>query len=87
MVPTILTMSDVPAYDALRRGHTVLAPDPFEGVDEQTRPWVVVNNEDHPFDGEQYVVMALTFGMLLALTSTLLFAIAEDRFSPSPEPA
>lgn len=53
-------MSDGPAFDALRRGHTVLAPDPFKGEGERTRPWVVVNNEDHPFDGEQYVVMALT---------------------------
>jgi putative membrane protein len=35
----------------------------------------------------EYVAMALTFGTLLALASTLLFAIAEDRFSRTPEPA
>lgn len=53
-------MSDAPQFDALRRGHTVLASDPFNNGDDRTRPWVVVNNERHPFDGEQYVVMALT---------------------------
>lgn len=52
--------SDVPAFDALERGHVVLAPDPFKSDDDATRPWVVVNNEHHPFDGEQYLVMALT---------------------------
>lgn len=52
-------MSEVPEFDALRRGHTVLAADPFAQGEDRTRPWVV-NNEDHPFDGEQYVVMALT---------------------------
>jgi putative membrane protein len=40
-----------------------------------------------PGRGLGYVVMALTFGTLLALTSTLLFALAEDRFSGGPEPA
>jgi len=40
-----------------------------------------------PGRGLGYVVMALTFGTLLALTSTLLFAVAEDRFSRGPEPA
>lgn len=49
-----------PAFDDLKRGHVVLAPDPFTSDDDATRPWVVVNNERHPFDAEQYVVMALT---------------------------
>lgn len=53
-------MSDVPAFDDLERGHVVLAPDPFKDADEATRPWVVVNNERHPFDKRQYVVMGLT---------------------------
>jgi putative membrane protein len=35
----------------------------------------------------EYVAMALTIGTLLALASTLAFAIAEDRLSRTPEPA
>jgi uncharacterized NAD(P)/FAD-binding protein YdhS len=38
----------------------VLAPDPFKLDSDTTRPWVVINNEEHPFDKEQYVVMGLT---------------------------
>lgn len=38
----------------------MLAPDPFKPDDDATRPWVVVNNQDHPFDKQQYVVMGLT---------------------------
>ena len=49
-----------PLFDELERGHVVLAPDPFKKSDDATRPWVVVNNEMHPFDGEQYIVMGLT---------------------------
>ena len=57
-----------PSFDALRRGHVVLAPDPFTSPvppdpftsHETTRPWAVCNNEHHPFDGRQYVVMGLT---------------------------
>ena len=51
---------DEPAFDALERGHVVLAPDPFKPDDDATRPWVVANNEHHPFDSQQYVAMALT---------------------------
>lgn len=46
--------------DDLERGHVVLAPDPFKPEDDATRPWVVVNNEQHPFDKRQYVAMGLT---------------------------
>lgn len=53
-------MTDIPSFDALKRGHVVLVPDPFKADDEATRPWVVVNTEDHPFDRDQYVVMGLT---------------------------
>lgn len=49
-----------PPFDDLARGHVVLAPDPFKPDDDATRPWVVVNNEAHPFDKRQYVVMGLT---------------------------
>lgn len=50
----------VPAFDALERGQVVLAPGPFKDRVDATRPWVVVNNEHHPFDADQYVVMGLT---------------------------
>lgn len=53
-------MNDVPAFDELRRGHVVLAPDPFNADDDATRPWVVINTREHPFDQQQYVVMGLT---------------------------
>lgn len=52
-------MTAVPAFDDLERGHVILAPDPFAPNDDDTRPWVVVNNERHPFDKRQYVVMGL----------------------------
>lgn len=51
---------DAPPFDDLERGHVVLAPDPFESDEDATRPWVVVNNERHPFDSHQYVVMGMT---------------------------
>ena len=53
-------MSDHPPFDGLERGHTVLASDPFKPDGDATRPWVIVNNDRHPFDQEQYIVMALT---------------------------
>jgi mRNA-degrading endonuclease toxin of MazEF toxin-antitoxin module len=49
-----------PPFDELERGHTILASDPFKPDGDAARPWVVINNERHPFDREQYVVMALT---------------------------
>ncbi len=49
-----------PPFDDLARGHVVLAPDPFKPDNDTTRPRVVVNNERHPFDKQQYVVMGLT---------------------------
>ena len=49
-----------PAFADLARGHVVLAPDPFKTDDDATRPWVIVNSERHPFDGEQYVAMGMT---------------------------
>lgn len=49
-----------PPFDDLERGHVVLAPDPFEPDDDATRPWVVANDERHPFDKQQYVVMGMT---------------------------
>ena len=53
-------MTAHPPFDELERGHTILASDPFKPDSDMARPWVVVNNDRHPFDREQYVVMALT---------------------------
>lgn len=53
-------MTGSPPFDDLERGHVVLAPDPFGPDEDATRPWVVVNNERHPFGKQQYIVMALT---------------------------
>jgi len=53
-------VTEPPTFDDLERGHVVLAPDPFKLHDDATRPWVVVNNEQHPFDKQQYVVMGMT---------------------------
>ncbi|MDG5775978.1 hypothetical protein VB773_14335 [Haloarculaceae archaeon H-GB2-1] len=42
------------------RGDVVRSTDPFKlGADSQ-RPWLVVNNESHPFDSEQYVAVAVS---------------------------
>lgn len=41
------------------RGNVVYGADPFKGSD-YSRPWLVISNATHPFQGEQYVVLALT---------------------------
>ena len=41
------------------RGDVVEAGDPFD-ESKPTRPFVIVNTEAHPFDGEQYVALTLT---------------------------
>lgn len=41
------------------RGDVVYGADPFKGSD-YSRPWLVISNATHPFQGEQYVVLALT---------------------------
>jgi hypothetical protein len=53
-------VTERPTFDNLKRGHVVLAPDPFKTDDDASRPWVVVNTERHPFDQQQYVVMGMT---------------------------
>lgn len=49
---------DGPGY--LNRGDVVLATDPFKDDENAKRPWLIANDDDHPFHGEQYVAMALT---------------------------
>lgn len=41
------------------RRDVVYGADPFKG-DEYARPWLIISNERHPFQGDQYVVLALT---------------------------
>jgi mRNA-degrading endonuclease toxin of MazEF toxin-antitoxin module len=42
------------------RGDVVRSVDPFKlGADSQ-RPWLVVNNETHPFEGEQRIAVAVS---------------------------
>ncbi|QLD84873.1 hypothetical protein HWV23_03785 [Natronomonas halophila] len=42
------------------RGDVVRSTDPFKlGADRQ-RPWLIVNNDTHPFGDEQYVAVAVS---------------------------
>lgn len=41
------------------RGDVVEASDPFN-EDTSSRPFLIVNTDDHPFHGEQYVAVTLT---------------------------
>lgn len=41
------------------RGDVVEASDPFN-EEKPSRPFVVINTESHPFDGDQYVAVTLT---------------------------
>ena len=43
-----------------RRGDVVRSADPFKlGTDSQ-RPWLIVNNESHPFGDEQFIAVAIS---------------------------
>jgi mRNA-degrading endonuclease toxin of MazEF toxin-antitoxin module len=42
------------------RGDVVRSSDPFKLGTERQRPWLVVNNETHPFAGEQHVAVAIS---------------------------
>jgi mRNA-degrading endonuclease toxin of MazEF toxin-antitoxin module len=42
------------------RGDVVRSRDPFKlGTDKQ-RPWLIISNGDHPFDGKQYIAVAIS---------------------------
>ncbi|ELZ45279.1 hypothetical protein C463_06647 [Halorubrum californiense DSM 19288] len=38
----------------------VRSSDPFKTGDERQRPWLIVNNESHPFGDEQFVAVAVS---------------------------
>jgi mRNA-degrading endonuclease toxin of MazEF toxin-antitoxin module len=42
------------------RGDVVRSADPFKFGDDRQRPWLIVNNDSHPFDGEQYIAVAIS---------------------------
>jgi hypothetical protein len=42
-----------------RRGDVVWGPDPFKS-DENPRPWLILNNDTHPFGDEEYMTVTLT---------------------------
>lgn len=43
----------------LERCDVCYGADAFKGAD-YSRPWVIISNESSPFQGEQYIVLALT---------------------------
>jgi len=42
-----------------QRGDVVWGPDPFKSG-ENPRPWLILNNDAHPFGGEEYLTVTLT---------------------------
>jgi mRNA-degrading endonuclease toxin of MazEF toxin-antitoxin module len=42
------------------RGDVVRSSDPFKLGDDRQRPWLIVSNDSHPFDGEQYIAVAIS---------------------------
>ena len=42
------------------RGDVVRSSDPFKLGEDSQRPWLIINNESHPFGDEQYVAVAIS---------------------------
>ena len=42
-----------------QRGDVVRGPDPFKSS-ENPRPWLILNNDGHPFSGKEYMMITLT---------------------------
>lgn len=42
------------------RGDVVRSSDPFKLGSDQQRPWLLVNNETHPFADEQFIAVAVS---------------------------
>jgi len=42
-----------------QRGDVVWGPDPFKSG-ESPRPWLILNNDSHPFGDEEYMTVTLT---------------------------
>ena len=42
------------------QGDVVRSVDPFKLGDDRQRPWLIVNNDSHPFGGEQFIAVAIS---------------------------
>ena len=42
------------------RGDVVRSADPFKTGTGTQRPWLIINNGEHPFDGEQHLAVAIS---------------------------
>jgi hypothetical protein len=42
------------------RGDVVRSVDPFKLGDDRQRPWLIINNEAHPFEDEQYLAIGVS---------------------------
>ena len=42
------------------RGDVVRSSDPFKLGEDRQRPWLMVNNDSHPFGDEQFLAVAVT---------------------------
>lgn len=42
------------------RGDVVRSLDPFKLGTDRQRPWLIINNESHPFDDQQYIAVAIS---------------------------
>lgn len=42
-----------------QRGDVIWGPDPFKSG-ENPRPWLILNNDSHPFGDEEYMTVTLT---------------------------
>lgn len=42
------------------RSDVVRSSDPFKLGDDRQRPWLIVNNDSHPFGDEQFVAVAIS---------------------------
>jgi mRNA-degrading endonuclease toxin of MazEF toxin-antitoxin module len=54
------------------RGDVVRSSDPFKMGADRQRPWLIINNESHPFGDEQFVAVAVStkgYSASIALSS------------------
>jgi len=42
------------------QGDVVRSVDPFKLGEDRQRPWLIVNNDSHPFSDEQFVAVAIS---------------------------
>ncbi len=42
------------------QGDVVRSVDPFKLGEQNQRPWLIVNNDSHPFDDQQFVAVAIS---------------------------